>query len=164
VTPLRTLVAAAALFCAAAAPAAAACTAPAYHQFDFWVGKWRVTDAHGRLLGYDTVSKMLGGCVIYEKYEDAGDPSVGIGMTAYGMRPGQWHQDFMDDTGFVLALDGSLQHGAMVLTGTNYVRGKRVLNRGVWTPRGNLVEELWTVSSDGGHTWKTQFDGWFHRV
>ncbi|MFZ0030868.1 MAG: hypothetical protein WAK84_03230, partial [Candidatus Cybelea sp.] len=38
----------------------AACNAPVYHQFDFWVGTWRVTDTRGKLLGRDIVSKRLG--------------------------------------------------------------------------------------------------------
>jgi hypothetical protein len=142
----------------------AACTSPVYSQFDFWVGHWRVTDARGKLLGYDDVTKRLDGCVVYEEYRDAIHPSLGIGMTGYEEGRGRWHQDFMDDGGFVLALDGSLQEGKMILNGTDYVNGKPRLNRGVWTRRGDEVEELWTISLDGGRTWKTRFDGWFHRV
>jgi hypothetical protein len=140
----------------------AACDAPVYHQFDFWVGTWRVTDAHGTLLGRDIVSKRLGGCVIYEEYHDVNDPSVGIGMTGYDRGRARWHQDFMDDAGFVLALDGALQNGAMILEGTDYVSGKPRLDRGTWSRHGEVVEELWEISADGGATWKTHFDGWFH--
>jgi hypothetical protein len=141
----------------------AACDSAVYKQFDFWIGNWRVTDAHGKLLGHDIVTKRLGDCVIYEEYHDAGDPSLGIGMTGYDQGRNAWHQDFMDDTGFVLALDGALEDGAMVLQGTDYSKGKPRLNRGVWTKRGDAVEELWTVSTDGGRTWTVKFDGWFHR-
>lgn len=143
--------------------AVAACTAPVYHQFDFWVGNWRVTDAHGKLLGHDLVRKRLGGCVIEETYRDANDPSVGIGFTGYDSGRHMWHQDFMDDGGFVLVLDGSLQGGRMVLLATDYPRGKARLNRGVWSKRGNAVEELWSTSTDGGRTWRVKFDGWFRR-
>ncbi len=142
----------------------AACTSPVYSQFNFWVGNWRVTDARGKLVGYDDVTKRLNGCVVYEEYRDAVHPSLGVGMTGYEEGRGRWHQDFMDDGGFVLALDGSLQEGKMILNGTDYADGKPRLNRGVWTPRGDAVEELWTISLDGGRTWKTRFDGWFHRV
>jgi hypothetical protein len=61
----------------------AACTSPVYSQFDFWVGHWRVTNTHGKLVGYDDVTKRLDGCVVYEEYHDAIHPSLGIGMTGY---------------------------------------------------------------------------------
>jgi hypothetical protein len=144
--------------------AVAGCTAPIYSEFDFWVGNWRVTNQHGKLLGYDDVSKTLDGCVVYERYRDAIHPSVGIGLSGYDAGRKQWHQDFMDDTGFVLALNGTLQNGRMVLEGIDYANGKPRLNRGVWQRHGDLVEELWTISTDGGRSWKTQFDGWFHRL
>jgi hypothetical protein len=146
------------------ARASAACTSPVYSQFDFWVGHWRVTDARGKVVGYDDVTKRLDGCIVYEEYHDAMHPSLGIGMTGYEAGLRRWHQDFMDDGGFVLALDGSMQKGEMILNGTDYVHGKTRLNRGVWNRRGDEVEELWTISLDGGRTWKTRFDGWFHRV
>ena len=144
--------------------APAACTAPVYHEFDFWIGSWRVVNARGVLVGHDFVSKRLGGCVIYEEFHDAGDPSIGIGMTGYDRGRARWHQDFIDDTGFVLALDGSLQAGVMVLDGTDYPNGRPRLNRGVWSRHGNVVRELWTQSIDGGRTWKPRFDGWFYRT
>jgi hypothetical protein len=70
----------------------------------------------------------------------------------------------VDDTGFVLDLDGGLQNGAMVLEGTDYLNGHPRLNRGTWRPHGDAVEELWQTSVDGGRTWKKRFDGWFHRM
>lgn len=142
----------------------AACLSPFYNQFDFWVGNWRVTDAQGKLLGHDYVTKRLKNCVVFEEYRDAGDPGIGYGLTAYDAAYGKWHQTFVDDDGFVLKLDGGLQNGAMVLEGTDYAKGHPRLNRGVWTKRGEAVEEKWTISLDGGRTWKTRFDGWFHRM
>lgn len=142
----------------------AACLTPVYHQFDFWIGNWRVTDVHGKLLGHDYISKRLKNCTIYEEYHDADDPSAGEGFTSYDAGRRQWHQSFVDDTGFVLDLDGGLRNGAMVLEGTDYVNGRPRLNRGTWSKRGDAVEELWQISMDGGRTWKTRFDGWFHRM
>jgi hypothetical protein len=161
----RILAAFAACAVALTTTANAACTAPVYRQFDFWLGNWRVTNAAGKLLGYDRVTKRLGGCVVYEEYRDTTDPSIGVGMTGYDAGRALWHQAFMDDAGFVLDLDGSLQGGAMVLEGTDIANGKTRLNRGVWSRRGaEDVEELWTVSLDGGQSWETRFDGRFHRI
>lgn len=161
---LRALCAIAVAMMATLRPAVAACDSPAYKQFDFWVGNWRVTSAQGKLLGHDLVTKRLKNCVVYEEYRDANDPSVGYGFTAYDAGRHQWHQTFVDDSGFVLELDGGVHDGAMVLEGTDYLRGRARLNRGVWRRRGDAVEELWTVSDDGGRTWTTRFDGWFRRT
>jgi hypothetical protein len=145
------------------APAFAACDAPVYRQFDFWVGNWQVTDAKGTVIGRDLVTKDLGGCVVREDYRDAGDPSVGKGTFAYDAGAKRWRHFFADDTGFVLVLEGSQEGGTMVLQGTDYPNGRLRLNRGVWRVRGDAVEELWTISTDGGKTWTKRFDGWFHR-
>lgn len=98
----------------------------------------------------------------YEEYHDAGIPGIGIGLSGYGPRPGQWHQDFMTDDGFVLALDGALTNGRMILIGVDYHRSKPRLNRGTWIVHGSVVEELWQRSTDDGKTWQTHFHGWFH--
>ncbi len=50
----RVSVLAAMILCFAPLRAIAACDAPVYREFDFWLGNWRVTDARGKLLGFDT--------------------------------------------------------------------------------------------------------------
>jgi hypothetical protein len=149
---------------AAPAAARAACTAAAYHQFDFFVGQWSVYDAKGHPVGSDDVEKRLNGCVIYERYTNP-DGSVGIGLSGYQAKLGTWHQDFMGDDGLVVALDGAKGAGAaMVMSGHDYpADGTRRLDRGIWTVHGAVVEETWLVSTDNGKTWKTQFHGFFHR-
>jgi hypothetical protein len=70
----------------------------------------------------------------------------------------------MGDDGLLVTLRGRPSgSAAMVLDGDDYVHGKRRLDRGVWTVRGNELEELWTGSTDGGKTWITIFDGFFRR-
>ncbi len=139
------------------------CTAPIYHQFDFWVGQWTVTNSSGKVVGTDTVTRELNGCIIYERYVDAGDNSVGIGLSGVQFGNRAWHQTFMDDAGAVITLDGSFHNGKMELRGTNYPAGSPLMSDGIWMLHGNVVEEIWKVSTDGGRTWKVRFDGFFHR-
>jgi hypothetical protein len=147
-----------------AAARAAACTSAPYHQFDFFVGHWDVYDAAGKFQGTDLVEKRINGCAIYEQYTNP-DGSVGIGLSAYQAEPKTWHQDFMSQSGLVVSLDGRPSiRAAMVLSGEDYpADGSRRLDKGVWLVKSGVVEETWTVSTDGGKTWKTLFDGFFHR-
>ncbi len=38
------------------------CSAPAHHQFDFWVGEWEVRTPDGALAGTNRITGILGGC------------------------------------------------------------------------------------------------------
>lgn len=151
-----------AVFCCAPA-AAAPCAGPAYHQFDFFVGNWTVTNKAGKTVGSDAVTKKMNDCVIFERWRDATGPGSGFGITGFQAGRHTWHQTFMDDTGLVLTLDGALENGGMHLRGTDYPTTSARLNDVLWTRHGNVVEELWRVSIDRGRTWKTVFDGFFHR-
>ena len=151
---------------ATVAEAGPACQAAAYHQFDFFVGRWIVTSSAGKKIGTDEVSKAYGGCVLVEKWHDAGDAGGGIGLTGYQAGRSAWHQDFMDDTGFVLAIDGGMVGSQMIMTGTDVPKpGVKRLHRVTWTTRADgSVEELWKTSEDGGGSWHVHFDGIFHRI
>lgn len=142
----------------------AACTSPAYHQFDFFVGQWKVYDEKGHFLGSDDVEKRVNGCAIDERYTNP-DGSVGIGLSGFQAKLGTWHQDFMGDNGIVVLLDGAkTDRAAMVMSGQDFpADGTRRLDRGIWVVHGAVVEETWLVSTDRGKTWKTQFHGFFHR-
>jgi hypothetical protein len=145
--------------------AAAACQSAAYHQFDFFVGRWDVTNPAGEKIGTDEVSKAYGACVLVEKWHDGDDSGGGIGLTGYSIGHHSWHQDFMDDTGFVLTIDGGMVGSKMIMTGADYLKtGVRRLHRVVWTTRADgSVEEVWKTSVDGGATWQPHFDGIFRK-
>lgn len=76
----------------------------------------------------------------------------------------QWHQTWVADNGNLLLLDGSFQNGVMQLSGESGGPGSRTLNRITWSPSADGgVRQLWEMSNDGGKTWKTAFDGRYHR-
>lgn len=160
---------------AAGGPAAAAgsggtgparpCSAPAYRQFDFWAGSWAVTDPSGKRVGSNRIEIILGGCALQEHWRGAGGGS-GTSLNIYDARRRVWHQTWVDGGGGLLVIEGGLEHGSMVLSGTSRSRaGKQVLNRITWTPRdADHVRQHWQVSTDGGQHWKTVFDGLYTRV
>jgi len=161
-----TVVAAGGLSAPAPAGAQAPCAAEAHRHFDFWEGRWMVRGAGGQLAGHNTLSRILGRCVMTEHYAT---PSgyEGRSLNAYDASRGVWHQTWMDNEGVVLVLEGGYDNGRMVMRGeTVDSAGTVILNRIAWSRPGgdeDRVRQLWEVSGDGGDTWSVVFDGLYIR-
>jgi hypothetical protein len=139
-------------------------TAP-HDQFDFIVGNWFVRDASGRALGTTTVSKEYGGCVLVEKWRGVGGSDEGLGVVGYQPASKTWHRDFIDKSGFVLAIEGQMDGAAMVMTGKDYQSDVTRMHRVTWTPRSDgSVEERWQTSIDAGQSWQEHFYGVLQRI
>ncbi|HEX7964079.1 MAG TPA: hypothetical protein VF651_00025 [Gammaproteobacteria bacterium] len=147
-----------------AAPAPAApCSAPEYAQFDFWLGDWDVTNPAGKPAGHNRITKEYGGCVLQEHWTGAGG-SVGSSFNIYDPVRKVWHQTWVDNGGTLLEIEGGLKDGSMVMSGEQVqADGSKLLNRITWTPKDGAVRQHWEVSSDGGKTWKTVFDGLYRK-
>ena len=141
-------------------PPAVPCSAPEYHQFDFWVGDWEVTTPAGKPAGTNRVTRPLGQCVLQEHWKGAGGMS-GESYSIYDRVGGHWHQTWVDDRGTLLTLDGGLVGRDMVLTGpARLLAGKPTLDRITWSPRSvDEVHQVWEQSTDGGGTWTVAFHG-----
>lgn len=147
------------------APAArpAPCTAPEYHQFDFWIGDWDVVDSAGVLQGTNHVTRPLGECVLQEHWSDT-HGMKGESYNVYDATRGVWHQTWVDDHGSLLVLEGKFENGRMTMSGRTAARGKRpaMLQRITWTPQADgVVRQFWQSSSDDGKTWSVAFDGYY---
>lgn len=143
--------------------APAPCAASVYHQLDFFVGNWLVTDKSRKTLATDRVSKEFGGCVIWEQWFGARG-SRGAGYSGYVPARRRWVQTFMNDRGTVLVFEGGPQAEGFVIEGPSYTKSgalghDRVVFR---TLLHGIVEEYWTTSLDGGKTSTVVFDGFFH--
>jgi len=143
----------------------AACADEKNREFDFWVGDWDVTvvgtDQHA---GTNSIQPILGGCVLLESYETPRG-YAGHSYNAYDGQTGKWHQTWVDNAGLVLKIDGGIVEGNMVLSGPGKdSEGNDIINRITWTPLDDgSVQQTWDVSSDGGQTWSTAFDGLYRR-
>ena len=160
------LIGAVALCLTAAAHAAptAPCVAPEYRQFDFWLGDWDVTDPAGKAAGHNRVTREYGGCVLQEHWTGAGG-SIGSSFNIYDPVRKLWHQTWVDNGGTLLELEGGLQGGSMVMSGEQQQPdGSTLVNRITWSPKAGKVRQLWEVSSDGGKSWKTVFDGLYTKA
>jgi hypothetical protein len=136
------------------------CTAPAYHQFDFWAGDWDAFDFGNPAVPVARVhvERILDGCVLREDYQ-AADGTMGQSFTIYDETRGLWHQTWVTNRGRLLTIEGKLEAGAMILSGSDLtVEGKARLIRCVWKPVDGGVRETAVLSMDGARTWTPWFD------
>ena len=145
------------------APPPKPCSAPENRQFDFWSGSWTVTDPTGKkVVGTNDITVEMGGCVLHEHWKGA-KGGVGESFNIYDAGSKRWHQTWVDASGTLVVLNGGIVDGKMVLEGPGQgPNGEPATNRISWEklPDGR-VRQLWTVSTDGGKTWATSFDGYY---
>lgn len=145
----------------AASGSSAPCAAAEHHQFDFWVGAWNVYNVRGQRIGKSRVRVVSDGCAVLEAWQ-ALQGRNGTSINFFDPESGLWHQVWVGGAGMVLRLQGSLQDGSMVLSGTAPRKTPQgtVLDRLTWTPHSDgTVEQRWLLSSDGGATWTVAFRG-----
>ena len=134
------------------------CSAPAYREFDFWLGEWDVFEEGGSMKeAQATVSRAQNGCGLREQYNGT-DGSSGESLSMYDPSAAEWQQTWLSNHGQVVVIHGTLNGQAMILTGTDHSGGGRRLVRGVWKPDCAGVRETAERSSDDGKTWTPWFD------
>lgn len=144
------------------------CTDDEYRHFDFWLGQWDVTGAGAASpTAKSDISARHGGCMMLEQYEVNGGAYTGMSINYYDNVRDVWHQTWMANNGAPVYLEGGLNDdGAMVLSdeGLAISEATGTINRVTWTPNDDgSVRQFWEVSSDGGETWSTAFDGLYVR-
>jgi Protein of unknown function (DUF1579) len=154
-----------------------ACTAPEFHQLDFWLGKWDLV-LHARKLpgldewtdarGTQVIESILGGCAIAESFAADGPEGAWAGRSYSSWQPklGKWRQTWVDDQGSYLAFTGGLEDGTMTLYGEPRLGpdGNEVRMRMVWlnvTP--DRLEWQWQRSADQGKSWSPVLRIDYHR-
>jgi hypothetical protein len=137
-----------------------ACITSKFRQFDFWLGKWNVTNPKsGEQVGTSEISRASEGCAIREQWESAAGTN-GMSINYYDTADHQWHQNWVGGDGIILHLHGELKGDAMVLIGLTKSAGTALLNRITWTPLSDgKVKQEWAISSDDGRTWQISFIG-----
>lgn len=158
------LVAAFVLLAAGFAPAQSQpCNAPAYHEFDFWLGAWVVTGAAGDTLGFNVITRVADGCALREEWTGRGG-ATGTSLTYFDPRDRQWRQDWVGSTGTILHLTGGLEDSTMVLEGHRISRQGPLRDSIRWTPLADgRVQQIWRTSRDEGATWQLLFKGIYQR-
>ena len=145
-------------------PPPPACAAPEFRQFDFWLGKWSVTNPKtGNQIGTSEITRVSEGCAIREQWK-ATNGMGGMSINYYDSADRKWHQDWVGGDGTILHLHGELVANAMVLSGEIKTAKGTSLNRITWTPLdGGKMKQEWSTSSDDGKTWQISFVGIYEK-
>ncbi len=140
------------------------CQSPEHRQFDFWIGEWDVIGRNGQVVGRNSITSTMNGCVLHESF-NSGPAYHGQSFNIYDARRRVWHQSWVDNGGVLLTIEGGIEEGRMVLRGeTAGPGGATRTNRITWTPnQDGTVRQHWEVSADGGTSWTTSFDGLYRR-
>jgi ketosteroid isomerase-like protein len=136
------------------------CSAPEFHQLDFWAGDWDVFDIDNATtqVARVKVDRILDGCVLREDYQDT-EGHKGQSFSIYDTALKGWHQSWVTNRGLLLLLDGGLHGDEVVLNTTEHMLdGKNKLIRGVWKPVDGGVRQTAVTSRDEGKTWEPWFD------
>jgi hypothetical protein len=142
---------------------AAACDAPEFRAFDFWLGQWEVRTPDGKLAGHNAITREYGGCVVHERYS-TGKGFSGESLNSYDAARGVWHQTWVDNTGTLLLIEGGVRDGRMVMEGPGAgPDGKPATQRITWTPNADgTLRQVWESRGANG-VWSVVFDGTYTR-
>ncbi len=150
-------------------PTASCQDTPAFHALDFWLGEWTVR-VGAQMAGTNRIERILGGCAISETWRDAGG---GEGRSLFYYLPSEeeWRQVWVTPNALRVGGvkekrmtervgDGLRFQGTIGLPG-----GGSYLDRTTLTPEPDgTVRQVIEISQDDGTTWRTMFDGIYHRV
>lgn len=141
-------------------PPTSACEDPEYRQFDFWVGRWRVTPTgQSKQVAASLIEKLYDGCAIRENWMPIGQAGGGS-LSIYVRSEHAWRQTWVDSAGSRAEFKGGWNGQAMVLTGPwPLPSGRARIVRMTYTPNPDgSVRQAGEASFDDGRTWKPTFD------
>jgi len=145
------------------------CARPRFRQFDFWAGDWTVRDSSGNVIGSSRVTRDVGGCALHEHWTAAGGHGIGESFSGYVPNDGHWHQMYVGSGGYVFVMSGDFDGNRLVMftppRPSQRDPAVQVVERWTWTPiDATHVRQRAEVSTDGGTSWKTIFNGLYERT
>lgn len=143
---------------AATAQTESRCSDIVYRQLDFLLGHWEVRDSKGNKLGENQIEKTLDGCALSENWTGANN-HIGRSYTMYDNRRQVWHQTWVDNSGFLMVMEGGLYDNQILLRGRlQYDLQNREQHRVIWRAnnlgKAKQLQRSWEVSRDSGNTWQ----------
>ena len=75
------------------------CCTQKHAEFDFWIGKWRVTNPDGTAAGKNVIDKIQNKCMLIENWTSAKGNYTGTSNNFYNYKTKQWEQIWIDNQG-----------------------------------------------------------------
>lgn len=136
---------------------------PERHRFDFWIGEWDVTTRDGKPAGSSVIESVSGGCALLENWTSRGG-GRGKSLNAYNPAIKQWQQYWIGQDGQVAEFRSSKFDGKSMAFFIKDDAKPLVLRRLRFTPiDAKTVRQHAESSDDGGKSWKTEYDLYYHR-
>jgi hypothetical protein len=133
------------------------------HRFDFWIGEWDVTTPDGKPAGSSVIESVSGGCALLENWTGRGG-GRGKSLNAYNPLIRQWQQYWIGQDGQVSEYRSSKFDGTSLAFFIKDDGKPLSLHRLTFTPIDpKTVRQHSQNSADGGKTWKTEYDLYYHR-
>ncbi len=146
---------------AQASPPPGGCTAPEFHQLDFWIGDWDTQDSDSKdtaSIARTHVDPIAAGCAVHELYEQT-DGLIGDSILSYDAVRKQWQQTWVTNRGSLMQIYGNFKDGVLDLEGEMHLQsGKTIRQHITWKAEGTGVRETGVLSKDGGKTWEPYFN------
>ena len=142
------------------------CDDTAYRQFDFWIGEWEAFNLKGQKAGDSRVELILDSCVIVENWTSTsvikGLRYAGKSYNTYNSAKKKWQQYWVDNGGGITEyMNGHYEEGKMILETENEKQRDgtfKILKMTFYNLGRGKVRQHGESSTDGGKTWKTDFD------
>jgi tetratricopeptide (TPR) repeat protein len=136
---------------------------PLNRQFDFWIGEWDVVTADGaNPAGSSKIELILGDCVIQENWTSAGNIGYqGKSFNIYNADLNRWEQFWNDNAGGMIHFYGGLNDRVMDFWTDKIPQkdGTKLKRHLQFIPSGkDKVRQFSQGSTDGGKTWKVEYD------
>jgi len=140
---------------------------PLFRAQDYTLGTWDVYNAD-KIIAEVKMELVLNDCTIFETWNVPKDRPTGngLGMFAYSRAEKIWNYFWNSDNGATSVLKGTvIKDGEIRYVNENDLPdGKKRLRH--WSlilmPDGK-VRELSVITDDGGTTWKTEYDLYWHK-
>ena len=145
-------------------PWVAACVKdPEHHRFDFWIGEWNVTTAAGTQVGTSIIQSVSNGCAILENWT-GGRGGTGKSLNSYNPLLKQGQQFWVGAGGEVNEYRSSESDGTSLRFFIKNDAAPLKMHRLTFTPLDkDTVRQHSENSEDGGKTWTTEYDFYYHR-
>lgn len=136
---------------------------PERHRFDFWIGEWDVANKAGAPQGRSVIQSVSGGCAILENWTSLNGGN-GKSLNAYNPEIRQWQQYWIGQDGQVSEFRGSEFDGTSLTFLSRDVAQPLSIGRLTFTPVDKAtVRQHAEKSTDGGKSWTTTYDLYYHR-